>query len=146
MKNVPNLAPDQVVYKGKPWKRKTLAAFLNLLVLPGTGSLVLGRVVAGWIQIGLCIVGFVIKIVALSSVTIWLRPVLQRLGAENMSQLKLEDVLAVANYAVAEFYQSAPPEIAGVNSLYLFWGGMLMILAGWVYGAVVLFLPDARRK
>ncbi len=133
---------DQVVYRGKTWKRKTLAAFLNLVVLPGTGSFVLGRLAAGWIQIALCVGGFIVKIAAVTSVTIWLNPVLQKLGAESVGELQLKDILPVASHVAEEYYRSTPPEVAGINSLYLFWAGLAMILVGWLYGAVTLFLPD----
>jgi hypothetical protein len=132
---------DKVHYKGKTWTRRGLAAFLNLVILPGTGSFIVGRRIDGVIQICLCTLGVVLKLTALASLTIWMSPILQGLGVESLDRVKFEDSLPVARYMMIEASNSPPPEILGLNSMHVLWIGVAMILVGWVYGLVSVLLP-----
>jgi TM2 domain-containing membrane protein YozV len=60
---------ENILYLKRKWY---LAAFLNLLVLPGSGSFVLGRRVDGFIQLVLSFVAMGLLTVCLKSIFGWL--------------------------------------------------------------------------
>lgn len=132
------VAPDNEVisYRGKQWTRRALGAFLNLIVLPGTGSFVLGRKIEGAIQLFLVGIGLGMKILGAAAlagrVGSEVGGINHSLGAADPGSLALQ---------VAEAIQANPPSVLGVNSIWMVAGGLLVFLAGWFFSLVSSLLP-----
>lgn len=123
---------QKVVFRGKKWAKRSLAAFLNLLVMPGCGSFVLGRRFDGVVQILLVVAGLVLKVAAVVAIASWINPVL---GNGPL------DAEAIAKCLSSEEYANNPPSVLGISAAHALVVGLFLVVAGWVYGLISVFLP-----
>ncbi len=144
MKNkVPDPTNDSVeivTYRGKQWTRRALGAFLNLVVLPGTGSFVLGRRTEGTVQLLAALAGLGMKIAGAAAVVARASTNLGALdmgsGAPDPKQVALQ---------IAEAIQAGPPTIAGVSAIWMLFGGLALVVFAWVFSLISSLLPPRGR-
>lgn len=136
---------DSKIYEKRKWY---LAAFLNLLVLPGSGSLVLGRRLDGFIQIGLSFLGMVLLTSSIKSVFPWVMENLSRFN-KNFNPLGwYEDgvffwgsspkPLAFLDYIFVSMERGQYPTCLGVSSISIFILSIGIFLFVWIYSLISL--------
>jgi hypothetical protein len=121
--------------------RKVSAAFLNLLVLPGLGSLALGprRRLDAALQIGLSCLGFFLFLWAIKDGSVW---ALQVLGPPPAGDATYSHEQIVS---LAEVFVAQPPTSMGLPLLAVFSLSFGLFFVSWVYSLVSLFLPSGPR-
>lgn len=131
---------DIINYRGKQWTRRALGAFLNLVVLPGAGSFVLGRKVEGTAQVLLVAAGLGLKLAGVAAIS-------QRIGSEvgqsRYTHGAQDPWLAAAQ--IAEAIKDVPPSVVGISSLWLVGGGLALFVAAWLFSLVSSLLPPKGR-
>ena len=120
--------------------RKASAAFLNLLVLPGLGSLLLGRRrrLDAAIQIGASCVAFFLLLWAVKDLSLW---ALQVLGSPGQGNYSPEQIVFLA-----QAFSAQPPTCLGLPILFVFSLASVSFLGAWVYSLVSLFLPSGEKS
>jgi TM2 domain-containing membrane protein YozV len=133
---VPTAAGGELFsYRNRQWPRRALGAFLNLFVLPGAGTLLLGRIRAGWLQIGFALTGILIKIPAMAAIIKSAGGALKDGGwgtGVDQEALVLE---------ISERLMQDPPAVFGVNAVLLLLLGVGLFLGAWISGAICAVLP-----
>ena len=131
---------DWVSYRGKQWTRRALGAFLNLVVLPGTGSFVLGRRLEGTVQVLTAVIGLGVKITAASVIVA--RASTEIGGISGTEGLPPTEILTAQ---IVGSIQSNPPMIAGISAIWLFVAGLALVVFAWLFSFVSTILPPKGR-
>jgi hypothetical protein len=126
-----------ITYRGKQWTRRALGVFLNLVVLPGSGSLVLGRKTEGFIQIGGAVAGLALQLAAATTIA-------AKVGADIGSLRKDELDLGVDQVGdgLAGSLLSDPPTLLGVDATWVFLFGLTMLILSWIFSMISSLLPS----
>jgi len=133
-------------YQKRKWY---LAAFLNLLVLPGTGSLVLGKRLPGFIQIGFSFLGMVLLTFSFQSVLNWL--VSQWTDFSNIYDSRLVPLsapkhIAFLDYLFIGFEEGVYPDWYGIPSLVILGLSFVVFLIVWIYSLISLLQVRTKLK
>lgn len=109
-----------ISYRGKQWTRRALGASLNLLVLPGAGSFVLGRKTAGSIQIAGALVGVGLQIFGVIS------------GSAQAGEMLAKGVLEAGG-------DGAP--LPGGDAMWTAALGTFLFISSWLFSLVTSLMP-----
>jgi TM2 domain-containing membrane protein YozV len=140
----------QVVKQGSLHQKKKwyFAAFLNLLVLPGTGTLVLGKRRAGLIQLGLGLLGAILLTLCLKTMIGWTLEILSRFNKNyNPVGWYEGDVfywgsspksIAFIDYFLAALNKGDIPSLLGISTITMLFVSLGIFIFVWIYSLISL--------
>lgn len=115
--------------------------FLNLLVLPGVGTVVAGRSLVGWLQITLSFLGCVIILLGAYPFYEWVEAVTGG-GREGGLLLGLLQDPDFANTLAMANLESPAMTQFGIRAMTVIWSGILIVLFAWVWCLFGFIFPS----
>jgi len=125
-----------ITYRGQQWTRRALGAFLNLVVLPGSGTLVLGRKSEGFIQISGAAIGLGLQLLAAGAIA-------AKVGAD-IGSLRGDELASEVDQVAGGLASSLladPPALLGVSAIWVFLLGLALLILSWIFSLVSSLLP-----
>jgi TM2 domain-containing membrane protein YozV len=134
-------------------RRWYFATFLNLLILPGSGTLVLGKRRDGLIQLGLGLLGAILLTLCLKNMIGWIFDIFFRFN-QNYNPLGWYEgdifywgsspkSIVFINYFLAALNKGDVPTLFGVSTITMLVVSLGIFIFVWIYSLISLF---QRRK